>query len=92
MLPTACPHALQITQRRSNGDRGPGLRDRGGLRRTRVREGRHRRPSTPASPQPPVPNPRFALGQESVKRAVTIAAAGGHNILLIGPSASNRLN
>ena len=31
-------------------------------------------------------------GQESVKRAVTIAAAGGHNILLIGPSASNRLN
>ncbi len=31
-------------------------------------------------------------GQESVKRAVTVAAAGGHNILLIGPSASSRCN
>ena len=31
-------------------------------------------------------------GQESVKRAVTVAAAGGHNILTLGTSASSRRN
>ena len=31
-------------------------------------------------------------GQESVKRAVTVAAAGGHNILILCPSARNTLN
>jgi hypothetical protein len=46
----------------------------------------------PTSPQPPVPKPRFILGQESVKRAVTVAAAGGHNTLTLGTSASNRCN
>ena len=46
----------------------------------------------PTSPQPPVPKPRFILGQESVKRAVTIAAAGGHNILTLSTSVSSRLN
>lgn len=39
----------------------------------------------PARPQPPFPRPHSVGGQESVKRAVTAAAAGGHDILLTGP-------
>ena len=31
-------------------------------------------------------------GQEHVKRAFVVAAAGGHNVLMIGPSASSRLS